>query len=374
MRILAIGADTSLLEPEDTANEGQYRQRRYCECLGQTKLFVIVGGPRREQQELAGGRLRAVGVGRGLAGLMRARAVGLRLARAFQPDLIEYQDPRGFGVVALSIARALRVPVVGGVFNDLLDDPAWMGLSPQRRLLNAAAKRVMARSRAVRCDSADTTAALRRKGFDCVQHIPFFVPWIERFTVSAPAHAARLAQWDREPVALCAARLAAEKNIPLLLRAFAAVPRGRLIITGSGPLKERLAQQAAALGIARRVTWAGFVDAGTLWDHFHKANVFILSSDTEASARVLIQAQAARLPTVTTDTAGSRLIVKDGRAGRVTPIGDAEALAAALRPLLTDRALYEEMLFSTDYYDYAQHSEAAVMPRLREFYQNALKR
>lgn len=374
MKILSFGTDTSLLSPDDPANAGQYRQRRYCERLDQSKTFIILGANESVRERvLAEGRLRAFGVGAGLRGLIRGYQMGVRVGRQFQPDVVEYQDPKALGVIAYAAARALRIPLVGGVFNDLLDNPAWLGGSARRRLLNGLGKWVLARSSAVRCDSAEATSALHRQGYDRVDYIPFFIPWIERFAVPEAAVTARLTQWDADPIVLCAARLVAGKNIPLLLNAFATLPRGRLIITGSGPLKDSLPQQAAELGIADRMMWAGFVDFETLISYFHSANLFVLPSDAETSARVLIQAQAARLPTVTTATSGSRAIVSEGRSGYVTPVGDAAALADALRGVVADRALYQRMLSSPDYYDCARHSEAMVMPRLKEFYQIALK-
>jgi glycosyltransferase involved in cell wall biosynthesis len=380
MKILSFGYDTSLLLPEELTNEGQYRQTRYCELLGQEKAFVILnsGFPHRERF-LANGRVWVVSASGRWIGqqIVHAYLRGLQVAKRFKPDLVEYQDPRLAGLLAYFTARALKRPLTGGVFNDFLDNPTWLGSSPRRRIGNRVGQWVLQHSTCVRCDSAETTEALKRKGYTQVRYIPFFIPWLEKFTVSDEIQNSRLTRWQEDPLVLCVARLSEEKNVALLLRAFAQVcaetRRGRLAMAGSGPLEAELAQLASQLGIHQRVTWLGLVDYATLLRLYGEANVFALSSNSETSARVLILAQTARLPTVTTATSGSRAVVSEGRSGYVTPIGDEAAMVSALRGLLTDRARYRQMLFSPGYYDYVQHGEAGVMPRLREFYESALK-
>ncbi|MCX7681743.1 MAG: glycosyltransferase [Anaerolineae bacterium] len=375
MRILGFGYDTNLLLPEEATNESQYRQRRYCELLGQEKAIVILntGFPYRERS-LAGGLVWAIGVSARHKWLQVARAYvqGIRIGRQFRPDVVEYQDPRLAGLVAYLVARTLGVPLVGGVFNDLLDNPVWLGRSAGRRLYNRVGKFVLSRSLLVRCDSSETTRALNRKGYHQVRYVPFFVPWLEKFCVSDEAIRDRLQRWDEEPVVLCVARLSEEKNIPLLLQAFRQVymgsRRGRLVIVGSGPLRDGLERLERELGIEQRLSWEGFVDFPVLVQHFHRANIFALSSSAESSARVLIQAQAARLPTVTTATSGSRDIVSDGQTGYVTPVGDVEAFARALDRLLNDRVTYRRMLESDAYRALEQHGEQVITGELRMFY------
>jgi glycosyltransferase involved in cell wall biosynthesis len=307
--------------------------------------------------------------------LAAALAQALQIARRWRPDLIEYQGPQQAGLVAALAALLVRRPLVGGVYNDFLDQPAWLGHSRLRRAANRLGHWVLRRSAAVRCDSPETTAALNRAGYRQVEYIPFFMPWLEQFAASAETQAARLARWTEAPVILCLARLAEEKNIALLLEALAqprpGIARARLMLAGAGPQAARLQRLAADLGLTKRIVWLGPVAFADLPRLYREANLFVLPSNSETSARVLILAQAARLPTVTTATSGSRSVVRDGRSGYVTPLNDAPALGAALDRLLSDRALYQRMLQSPEYYDAAPHTEAGVMPRLREFYARA---
>ncbi len=381
MRVLGFGYDTDLLQPEDDANESQFRQRRYCELLGQEKALVIMNaGFMHSERWLADGRIWAVSAAARLklGQVLRAYRWGIRLGRQFRPDVVEYQDPKLAGLAAYLTARTLGLPLVGGVFNDFLDNPTWLSRGTRYHLYNRVGKFVLARSLRVRCDSAETTRSLNRRGYAQVRYIPFFVPWLERCRVSDQVQDGRWKRWQDDPVVLCVARLSEEKNVALLLRAFRAVyaarPRGRLVIVGAGPLKDELECLAAELGIRHRVSWEGAVAYTALPAYYREANLFALSSNSETSARVLILAQAARLPTVTTATSGSHDIVSDGQTGYVTPVGDVEAFAGALDRLLNDRVTYQRMLASNAYRALEQHGEHVIVTELRMFYDSLTRK
>lgn len=76
---------------------------------------------------------------------------------------------------------------------------------------------------------------------------------------------------------------------------------------------------------------------------FAMAHIVCLPSYREGVPRVLIEAAACRRPLVTTDTPGCREIVKDGVNGLLVPPRDALALADALRQLISNPQLRQEM-------------------------------
>lgn len=379
MNILSFGNDANLLLPEDPLNESQFRQQRYCEILGIRKAFVILTADDLPlERTLAGGAIRSVRAygSHRWQQVLQARSRGLELANAFRPDLVEYQDPKVSGLAAYLTARSLGLPLVGGVFNDFLDNPTWLGSSTSRRLLNRVGKFVLTRSAGARCDSVDTSAGLKQRGFSRVEHIPFFVPWLDRFAVSDLVQDARMERWDEDPTILCVARLSEEKNIPLLLQAFAAARRqtgrGRLVVVGSGALESEVKRLANQLDLQAQIQWIGNVDYLNLPGEYEGANLFVLSSDSETSARVLSLAQASRLPTISTNTAGSLDIVKDGLTGFITPVGDTAAFTQALTRLTGDRAAYRSMLYATAYSASEVHGERMIDQRLRAFYGHIL--
>ncbi|MFZ0131803.1 MAG: glycosyltransferase [Desulfobacterales bacterium] len=134
------------------------------------------------------------------------------------------------------------------------------------------------------------------------------------------------------PVILGAGRLTRQKDFPTLVRAFARVRVARacrLIILGDGNGRQELMSLARQLGVDRWIDLPGF--SPNPYAYLRRAALFALSSLWEGSPNVLTEALALGTPVVATDCpSGPREILKDGLIGRLVPVGDAEALAAAI--------------------------------------------
>jgi glycosyltransferase involved in cell wall biosynthesis len=146
----------------------------------------------------------------------------------------------------------------------------------------------------------------------------------------------------RPPLFLTVGRLVWDKAYDVLLDAFALLggefDDWRLSVVGGGHLKETLAAQADALGIARRVTWHGVVRDPHAF--YRAASVFVLPSRTEGMPNALLEAMGSGLPVVVSDGAPGPLeLVEDGVTGLVVHVDDAAALAHALARLARDETL-----------------------------------
>lgn len=157
-----------------------------------------------------------------------------------------------------------------------------------------------------------------------------------------------------EPVVLYVGRLGYRKGLFRLLDAFARVETSlaeRLVLVGEGPLARDLMARAAALGIARRVTFAGFGDRETVRSWLARAACFVNPADYESGPLTLLEAMAAGTPVVTTRTglvaelgAEPPLLVAEAsesglRAGLRATL--AEPVAAAARALAAKRLVHE---------------------------------
>ncbi len=131
-------------------------------------------------------------------------------------------------------------------------------------------------------------------------------------------------------------RLVPVKDHRTLLRAFALLQASRparLVIFGEGPLEGELHACAQEMGIGDRVLFAGYTD--DLHAGYAVADLFALSSTSEGFGNVLVEAMAAGVPVVSCDAPhGPREILDDGRYGKLVPVGDAPALAAAMAEML----------------------------------------
>lgn len=183
---------------------------------------------------------------------------------------------------------------------------------------------------------------------------------------------------EREKIIVAAGRLSEQKNMPLLLKAFARFspnhPEFKLRIFGEGELREELTELARSLNIADKTEMPG--RSTTLLEKMNSAAMFVLSSDYEGMPNVLLEAMCMGMPSISTDcpSGGPRELIKDGENGLLVPVGDVEALAAAMERMadpvfarqMADAAYRtREELTSTDvfvsWYDYlfGEKSETA---------------
>ncbi|NNE20913.1 MAG: glycosyltransferase [Myxococcales bacterium] len=147
-----------------------------------------------------------------------------------------------------------------------------------------------------------------------------------------------------KPVLLAVGRLTPQKDFAMLLRAFAGLSSRRdlhLVILGEGPERASLEAAARDLGVADRVFLVGFVDNAEAF--MRRARVFVMSSRNEGLPMVLIEALGAGTAIVSTDCHfGPRELLDGGRLGRLTPVQDADALAAAIEAELDEPDLDHE--------------------------------
>jgi glycosyltransferase involved in cell wall biosynthesis len=134
------------------------------------------------------------------------------------------------------------------------------------------------------------------------------------------------------PVIIGIGRLTRQKDFPTLIRAFARVRSQlhcRLMILGEGRDRSMLSGLAHDLGIGADVALAGFVV--NPYPFLGRASLFVLSSLWEGSPTVLTEAMALGVPVVATDCpSGPREILRSGQIAPLVPMGDPEALAAAM--------------------------------------------
>lgn len=143
------------------------------------------------------------------------------------------------------------------------------------------------------------------------------------------------------PVFLGIGRLAAQKDFPTLLRAFALVCQqrpARLLILGEGRERPQLEALIHQLGLADSVSLPGFVK--NPFAFLGRSSAFVLSSSWEGLPTVLIEALALGVPIVSTNCkSGPAEILQGGRYGRLVPVGDAAALGAAMMASLAEPSL-----------------------------------
>lgn len=138
------------------------------------------------------------------------------------------------------------------------------------------------------------------------------------------------------PVIIGLGRLVRQKGFSDLLKAFAKARSRmacRLIIIGSGKEKDSLNKLAKELGVVEDFELAGY--EVNPFRYLRRSHLFVLSSQWEGLPNALIEALALGVPVVSTDChSGPREILHHGKYGPLVPVGDVDALAAAILEVL----------------------------------------
>jgi N-acetyl-alpha-D-glucosaminyl L-malate synthase BshA len=143
----------------------------------------------------------------------------------------------------------------------------------------------------------------------------------------------------------CVARFHPVKDHRTLIDAFAIVAAAHhdadLLLVGDGALRAELEQQCRDLGLSSRVHFLGV--RHDVADLLRAADVFALTSVSEAASITLLEAMGSGLPVVVTCVGGNPEIVRDGVDGLLAPRGDAKAIASALVRLLDQPELATQL-------------------------------
>jgi len=127
----------------------------------------------------------------------------------------------------------------------------------------------------------------------------------------------------------------------ILLRAFAQIAGEgqdlRLVIVGDGSERGRLQELTRMLGVSGRVEFRGHLSHDEVPRLLSSLSVFAMPTVCEEGFGVAaLEASAMELPVVASRVGGVPEVVVDGETGVLVAPGDVEALAGALRTLITD--------------------------------------
>lgn len=137
-------------------------------------------------------------------------------------------------------------------------------------------------------------------------------------------------------------RLSREKGLDILIEAMGRLRSSNvtLVVVGDGPEREKLRLQAAALGGGERIRWCGVLpNAARL---LAALDVFVLSSRSEGSPIILMEAMAAGLPIVATSVGGVPETVSSLEAVLI-PSERSDLLARAIDDVLKEPARAAEL-------------------------------
>jgi glycosyltransferase involved in cell wall biosynthesis len=150
-----------------------------------------------------------------------------------------------------------------------------------------------------------------------------------------------------EPLVVTVSRLVKRKNPALLISAFArvlkVVPDAKLVIAGSGREEDSLSRQIKRLNITNSVLMLGGLAKEKVAQLLAAADVFALPSKVESFGLALMEASAAGVPVVCSNSGGVPEVFQDGFNALLYPPGDDNAMAKAIICLIQDGELAKKI-------------------------------
>jgi len=258
-----------------------------------------------------------------------------------RPDVIYVATETPLGASAISAARALGVPAASGFHTNFQQYMAHYRMPLLEKATMSYLRRVHNRSACTFVPSRDVIEQLDARGFENLQLLP---KGVDTKLFNPKKRSLVLRQtWGAGAgslVGIYVGRIAAEKNLPLVVETFGEIrkriPDFRGVFVGGGPKLEELKREHP------EHVYAGVLRGEALAEHYASADLFLFPSVTETFGNVTLEAMASGLAVVAYDYAAARQHILDGVNGFAVPFGDREAfvetaLAAAGRDLAAIR-------------------------------------
>jgi glycosyltransferase involved in cell wall biosynthesis len=255
--------------------------------------------------------------------------------------VITTQDPFEAGLVGYLLARRFGVPLNIQEHGDFFSTPHWARESLLNQVRVRFGRWLLLRADTVRVVSNRIKATMLKIGVLApkIRQLAVAVP-LQNF---APAQTPPATANDELVTVITVARLVAQKNLLLLLQAFAKVsaefPQARLVIVGSGPQESVLHREAEKINVGSSNLVAFMPWSDDVPDLLKTADIYALSSNYEGYARVIPEAMATGLPIVMTDVGCAGELCLDGVHGAVVPVGGMDAFSEALKTLVSSTSL-----------------------------------
>lgn len=341
-RILRVAVVTETYPPE--INGVAMTISRMVAGLQQRQHQVQLIRPRQHRQEYAANTptfeeilQRGVAIPRydSLKMGLPAKQALLRLWALQRPDVVHVVTEGPLGWSALAAAVKLKIPCCSDFHTNFQSYSKHYGIGWLKKPIVAYLRKFHNKAS---CTLVPTSAMLE----DLEKHGYLNLRVVARGVDTRLFHpdkrsTALRSQWGvrpDQPVALYVGRLAPEKNLPLVMRAYAAMktarPDLRLVLVGDGP--ERAALQAANPDCV----FAGMQKGEALAAHFASGDVFVFPSTTETFGNVTLEAMASGLAVIAYDYAAASEHIRNGRNGLVAAYDNADEFVARATHLAGD--------------------------------------
>jgi glycosyltransferase involved in cell wall biosynthesis len=266
-----------------------------------------------------------------------AKQALFRLWSLKRPDVVHIATEGPLGWSALAAALKLKLPVSTGFHTNFHSYSQHYGVGFLSKPIAFYLRKFHNRAHATLVPTDDLCRELAIQGFENLRVVSRGVD--TRLFSPARRDPQLRRDWgatDGAAVALYVGRLAPEKNLKVVVDAYAGmrtrVPLARLVMVGDGP------ERAALAARHPEIVFAGTRTGEDLAAHYASADIFLFSSLTETFGNVTLEAMASGLAVVAYDYAAAQQYLAHERSGLLAPFDDGEAFVGLATALAVDPA------------------------------------
>ncbi|RFC44550.1 MAG: Glycosyltransferase involved in cell wall bisynthesis [Verrucomicrobia bacterium] len=246
------------------------------------------------------------------------------LWESVRPDLVHVATEGPLGASAVTAALELSIPVTSSFHTNFDHYTRDYHMGWMKPMVTTWLRYLHNRTMRTFVPTQDMLGRLEREGYTNLRLLSRGVD-SDLFSPKRRDESLRNS-WGLSPNDLAVVhvgRMAAEKNYPLLFRAFdqikAVEPTARLVLVGDGPLLATYQKQRPD------VIFTGFYTGQNLAAHYASGDLYVHASTTETFGNVVTEAMASGLAVSAFDYAAAREFIRSGQNGLVAPVGDEEA-------------------------------------------------
>jgi glycosyltransferase involved in cell wall biosynthesis len=259
----------------------------------------------------------------------------LQLWRQQRPDIVHVATEGPLGWSACSAAKLLNIPVCSDFHTNFHNYSQHYGMGWLKNPIGAYLRHFHNRTQCTLVPTSALQSSLSQEGYRDVRVVSRGIDTVLFHPDKRSMELRR--RWGVEDGALAAilvSRLAAEKNLPLVIQAFEQIqsirPNARLVMVGDGPARTALQQQFP------QIIFTGMRSGEDLARHYASADIFLYPSVTETYGNVTVEAMASGLAVLAYDYAAAREHVQHEINGLVAPFDDAHAFMSLAKGMVHD--------------------------------------
>jgi glycosyltransferase involved in cell wall biosynthesis len=255
-----------------------------------------------------------------------------------QPDIVHIATEGPLGWSALEAARALNIPTISSFHTNFHQYSTCYGFGGFTPLVQRYLRYFHNRTLATLVPTEKLSAELSAEDYANVSVMARGID-TQLFHHSKRCPNLR-ASWNAEQhdvVVLYVGRLAKEKNINLVIRAFEQIksntPNAKLVFVGDGPLQKELKSNCP------EAIFAGNQQGEALAKHYASGDIFLFPSMTETYGNVVPEALASGLAVVAFNAAAAAQLITHRKNGMLIDFGNENAFVTAAQEMTNNKAL-----------------------------------